>query len=311
MPEMEALQQKVDGLEQQLSQRLAGRVKPHRKLERFSGSDPKHTDDWIEDARAILAAIPAEDQINYLVSHLEGEARNEVRFAEAANKETTEKIFSLLGEQFGEKRTDAQLKSVLYERRQKDTETVRKYSRGLLELVSKLKDQTGKDKLLIEVFCENLKDVYVRREVKKKFREDGNIKFAALRDFAIQLAEDEVSTGPSACEADSKVQCVGNVVQGTAQSAEVGKDFKIMMESLIKSQEMLAQQHNELLKCLIGKPCGSGPKAAVSSSRKPICWHCQKVGHIKRDCYLLKSDTHASKGLGKTLQGNGEVPPSV
>lgn len=50
------------------------------------------------------------------------------------------------------------------------------------------------------------KDVYVRWDVKKKLREEANVRFSALRDYAIQFAEYEVAEQPSTHVASCNAQ---------------------------------------------------------------------------------------------------------
>ncbi|KAI0229797.1 hypothetical protein LSAT2_019789 [Lamellibrachia satsuma] len=59
-----------------------------------------------------------------------------------------------------------------------------------------LTDKTeSKDNMLIEVFCEYLLELQIKREIKRLVRIDPNISFGALRSEAIQLEEDGLS-GP-------------------------------------------------------------------------------------------------------------------
>ena len=52
--------------------------------------------------------------------------------------------------------------------------------------------------MLIEVFCENLLEPQIKREIKRLVRTYHNISFGALRSEAIQLEEDGLS-GPNRC----------------------------------------------------------------------------------------------------------------
>ena len=307
MADIEELRTRIQQLETQLAQKTSVRITPQRKLERFSGKIVSKTDDWIEDAKAILCSVPEGDRLTFLLSHLEGTARREVTFAEDSDKDSVDKIFKILQENFGEKRTDAQLKTVLYERSQKSNETVRQFSRELLELVGKLKIQDDRDKILIEVFSENLLDTYVRREVKKKLKDQPAIKFSALRDFAIDLAEDEVEKSSSSLNnSDNSVKSVDN----TVVSNVVGAEFKSMMESMLKCQESLASQQAELLKQLSNNVVGGADGNRTQGYRHKLrCWYCNRLGHTKKNCYKYAADMKKEQGQG-TQAGNGSVPPS-
>ena len=56
-------------------------VQRERRLRSFSGSGADPVNDWIEDARAMISAqgLTAREVADYLVSHLEGPARREIR----------------------------------------------------------------------------------------------------------------------------------------------------------------------------------------------------------------------------------------
>ena len=90
--------------------------------------------DWMEDARNRLPSVPAAERLPFLIAHLEGPAREEVRYAPEEEKDSVDKIVILLLSTFGETRSNAQLKRELYERRQRNRESVREFSLALLEI---------------------------------------------------------------------------------------------------------------------------------------------------------------------------------
>ncbi|KAK2144979.1 hypothetical protein NP493_4070g00002 [Ridgeia piscesae] len=78
----------------------------------------------MEDARNRLPSVPAAERLPFLIAHLEGPAREEVRYAPEEEKDSVDKIFILLLSTFGENRSNAQLKRELYERRQRNRESL-------------------------------------------------------------------------------------------------------------------------------------------------------------------------------------------
>ena len=131
-----------------------------------------------------------------MIAHLEGPAREEVRDAPSDEKDCIDKIFTLLMSTVGETRSNAQLKRELYDRVQGSRESVREFSRALLEISEGLTDKAeSKDNMLIEVFCENHLEPQIKREIKRLVRTDPKISFGALRSEAIQLEDDGLS-GP-------------------------------------------------------------------------------------------------------------------
>ena len=137
---MEALERELEMLKQERAERegagrasqVTVRLPPKRKLKYFSGKSDERVDDWIDEAHSVLNSVTAIDRVNYLIGHLDGVARDEVKYASDTDKADIESIFELLKKQFGERRTNAQLKRLLYDRVQGDRETIREFSRALL-----------------------------------------------------------------------------------------------------------------------------------------------------------------------------------
>ena len=91
---------------------------PNRTLRAYTGRSCE-LHDCIEDARNRLPSVPAAERLPFLIAHLEGSAREEVRYAPEEEKDSVDNIFTLLLSTFGETRSNAQLKRELYERRQR------------------------------------------------------------------------------------------------------------------------------------------------------------------------------------------------
>ena len=91
---------------------------PNRTLRAFTGRSCE-LHDWMEDARNRLPSVPAAERLPFLIAHLEGPAREEVRCAPEEEKDSVDNIFTLRLSTFGETRSHAQLKRELYERRQR------------------------------------------------------------------------------------------------------------------------------------------------------------------------------------------------
>ena len=185
------LEEMVETLKRnQLSINVTVKAPPTRTLRAFSGHSCE-LHDWMEDARNRLPSVPAVERVPFLIGHLEGPAREEVRYAPEEEKDSVDKVFTLLMSTFGKNRSNAQLKRELYDRRQSNRESVREFSRALLQISEGISDKLqSKNEMVIEVFCENLVDVHIKREMKRLVRGQSTISFSALRAEAIRLEED-------------------------------------------------------------------------------------------------------------------------
>ena len=77
------------------------------------------------------------EKLDFITSHLEGAAREEVRLFPKEDRENPDHILDILLEAFGEKRSLTQLLKLFYERRQRDGESVRVYSHSFRELLNR------------------------------------------------------------------------------------------------------------------------------------------------------------------------------
>lgn len=74
-----------------------------RKCPRFNGRSGIGISEWIEEAQACIRTrhLSVGEQAFFLFDHLEGEARDEIRYRSDAERGDPEKIFSALREVFG------------------------------------------------------------------------------------------------------------------------------------------------------------------------------------------------------------------
>lgn len=295
------------------------RTSGERKLKRFSGNEDE-TEDWIEDAECAIVGLSDKEAVSYLKRHLEGVAREEVKLYPECKWNTPAKLLSILRSAFGEKRSEVQLKKLIYERTQRKHETLRSYSRALQDLVQRLSDKIDKNAMLCEVFCDNVNDKYLRVELKQKLRDEPNLSFIQLREYALQISEEDADC----CRGSAKPE-VMHVQYGdkgeTLPAVSNGEMSAIRrLEAQVVNLANLQQQMLEILghlTCTVNTPqvpSSSSPSVtraqiAVGADsaaiphcklygasghtrghvRRPSlssvqCYYCREYGHYKGDC---------------------------
>ena len=244
--------------------------------------------DFVEDIRAgiKLRKLTGESAIDYVLAHLEGSARQEVQHRQDREKKDAESIMNILLEAFGDKLNASQLMRQIYNRVQNEDESVTQYAYALLALATRLqrKPEAPESKSVIkEQFKDGLSDPVLRREVKRLYKEKPELSFLEVRDWAVEMDEEELKgINPR------KKKCTTYQAEATAQ---MGK----MVEGLtaaIKGQtevldKMIAQQgiFNSRLSQLEERQDN-----ARSARRPPLdkskieCHRCHRMGHYAREC---------------------------
>lgn len=129
--------------------------------------------DWIEEARSSMRApyLSPPDQAYFIYDHLEGEAKEEIRYWPRAEHEDPEHIFTILQELYGCSKSSVTLQDNFFSRKQLDGETLQEYSHVLFCLMEKVVKNTpggmtNSAVLLRNQFLENVLDPGLRRELK-------------------------------------------------------------------------------------------------------------------------------------------------
>ena len=71
------------------------------------------TEDWIEDALWVTRSLSAQEAVDFVYRHLEGVAQEELRLYPDTKQNTADKLFKIVETAFGDKCSQAQLKSCL------------------------------------------------------------------------------------------------------------------------------------------------------------------------------------------------------
>lgn len=297
-------------------------VPRERKCPRFSGKasqDSLSIEEWVEKIRRSLEARPMScaEKTLFVFDLLDGEAKAEVKFRPAREREDADQIFDILLEAYGCSQSYITLQQQFFQRRQLEGESLREYSHSLMSLMERLKRKAplcfpNPDFVLRDQFTEHVRDNMLKRELKRYVRLHPNSSFLDIRSEAVRWVEEGENANklrPRAysCSAQGTMECEADL---NLISARPNAELSELKECLIRQQAQL----DAIMQRLDGS--SSVPRALTStqapaprSSRPdpprrgsgggvrafpfqprfqpdgtPICMRCNQPGHLARNC---------------------------
>ena len=171
-----------------------------KKIKNFTGrktEGDQPVEDFIDELKITFEArdMTSAERVDFIMSHLEGPAKEEVRMYSKKERSNPDVLLEVLTQAFGEKCSSSQLLKLFYERKQKENETLHAYSYSLNELLKSATKADPKavpdpEKTLRDQFADNVRDPFLRKELKKFIRER-NPPFLDLREEALRWSEEE------------------------------------------------------------------------------------------------------------------------
>lgn len=159
----------------------------------FRGRSGIGLQEWIKEAEACMRArhLSTFDRAFFLFDHLEGEAREEIKFRSAADRSDPIKIIAVLRELYGSSDSYVALQEAFFSRRQHDGETLQEFPLALMSLMSAVKQSApseipNADVLLSDQFIENVIDGSLCRELKQLMRRQPTVSLLDVRAEAIR-----------------------------------------------------------------------------------------------------------------------------
>ena len=273
-----------------------------RKIKPFTGrsNDDRTVKNFIEEVQTAIQVrqIPVVGQSAFIVSLLEGPAKEEVKLRRA-EKADAQTLVALLQDAFGEKRSSTQLLRSFYDRHQKDDETLRAFSHGLSELMDKVmlkspSSVTNRDATLRDQFADNVKDLHLKRELKRLVRTNPSCTFLEIREEAIRWSEEE--------EREFKQSAAPETMATTeaqeAQDSPMPNVFLKALEEQRKAMEKMAVALTSLQ-----QPQRRPPQ----QGKKVVCYNCGKEGHIARNCRSKRNNTAQKSQDDKKATNNEQA----
>ena len=301
--EIVELKQQIKMLTEQLADKGRGHSKTSevikvvipardRKVRKFTGEveeDPYLLEDFLQEVDSVLSSTgrgPA-DQADFIISNLEGPAREEVKCLYRKEQSDPEKIKEALKEVFGEKSSLALLMSELYQRRQEPNESLQQYILALLMLAHRVASQKGDAEVVLrDIFAEYVSDISLRRELKRHLRDNPSETFRELRQYSLRWEQD------GKCQPNSSTSKVKiKQHQAESNSLSTSKGNNDLLTKLAKQQEAIDALTAGMQKMLEGGGRTKRETPFRHGNAYLMCYGCHQPGHIKSKCPKRKAAT--------------------
>lgn len=293
-----------------------------RKCPRFTGKlsvDLLTAERWVEEVRRCLEIrhMSRAEQVLFVMDHLDGSAKAEVHFHPSISRDTPEKIFAIVIENYSCTQSYIAAQLQFFQRSQREGESLRDYSHALKSLMDVVIGKTpggvpNSDVVLRDQFIEHIHDDTLRRELRKEVLEAPDMLFVNLRGIALRWGETSRHGGKTRSRAfscDTHCQVIDGVEASThAVAAKPSDDILEIKECLRRQQAQLDTIMKHISTHGI-QSSQSGVSQIPTSSKpfrfqadgKPICQRCNRAGHIARFCRLKPSG--GKPGGGFTTEG--------
>lgn len=263
-------------------------VPRERKCPMFRGRTGISLVEWLEEIQSCIRVrrLPKTEQAFYIYDHLEGEAREEIKYRPRGEREDPDKVLEILQELYGCADSYISLQERFFSRKQQEGESLQEFSHALLQLMEQVTKNAPHDllntpTLLRDQFVENVSDCSLRRELKQLVRRDPTLTLLKVRAEAIRW-EREGMPGGGRSRSFSVPTVLGeqHLLQGSpcllAQSATNTSELAELKDMLKKQQEQINQLTVNM--SLLQQPLRR------FNPRSIICRRCQQPGHFARDC---------------------------
>ncbi|XP_048881375.1 uncharacterized protein LOC125748791 [Brienomyrus brachyistius] len=264
-----------------------------RKCPIFRGRTGIGLMEWLEEVEASMRArhLSMADQAFFLFDHLEGEAKEEIKYRPQDRTDPV-KIIAVLKELYGCTESYVSLQQAFFARRQEDGESLQEFSLALMGLMEAVKqrapaDMENADLLLRDQFIEHVLDGALRRELKQLVRRQPMATLLDVRGEAIRWEREGLSR--AAHGRSSSVPAVLGVqygVHGGPQGAGNSSHLTAMEE--VRALLTCQQKQLSQLTQSVARLQNSSQRDRAPQKDPVICRRCQQPGHFARECDGLR-----------------------
>lgn len=287
-----------------------------RKCPMFRGRSGIGLTEWLEEVQACMRArnLSASDRAFFLFDHLEGEAREEVKYRSAEERGDPAKIIAVLQELYGCCESYVALQEAFFSRRQQEGETLQEFSLALMRLMAVVKQRAPSEMpnaeiLLRDQFVEHVLDGALRRELKQFVRRQPTANLLEVRGEAIRWEREGLPGGvrgrshsvPSVFGTQYGVQSGPQRLANEPQGSEL-KELREMLKLQQEQINKLTQTMSHLQ--------GSHQRSRSLPRRPIICLRCQQPGHIARECDGVRVPQRSQSSLPAPPQSSRQLQPA-
>ncbi|XP_073724605.1 uncharacterized protein [Misgurnus anguillicaudatus] len=222
-----------------------------RRCPKFSGRSGIGIDEWVEEAQACmrLRHLSIADQAFFLFDHLEGEAREEIRYRSENEREDPKRIIQILHELYGCTKSYVALQESFFSRRQQDGETLVEFSLALMNLLERIRSQSphgmpNSEVLLRDQFVEYVSDGALRRELKQLVRRQPTATLFDVRSEALRWEREGMPGGVRG--RSQSVPSAYGIQYGVQGDQHIGSSSTPTVSELSELRDMLKRQQQQL-----------------------------------------------------------------
>lgn len=184
-----------------------------RKCPMFRGRTGLSISEWLEEVKACMHVrhLSSADRALFIYDHLDGEAREEIKYRPREEREDPDKVLDILQELYGCSKSYVSLQEDFFSRKQQEGETLQEFSHALMCLMDKVVTNApiglpNSGVLLRDQFVEHVFDCTLRRELKQLIRRQPNATLLDVRSEAIRW-EREGTPGGARGRTHSSIGC--------------------------------------------------------------------------------------------------------